>query len=215
MKKILLILIFLNFVGIYAQEDSENKIQKVNKSELKFEDLENSDDIFSFRFWNKGQIIEIRILSDSTRIGTIVNFVTKAYKSSKKQDKILSGKIDEKAFFQKIELSDNRISETIKLIKNSKITELPSDNEIMNWKPILDGEWYSFEQKIDGKYEMKNYGNPRQQYELPEGVKFLNFYSALNDILDLEKKFAYFFADLKNGCYSKNGEHTIICKTRK
>ena len=62
---------------------------------------------------------------------------------------------------------------------------------------------------------MKTYGNPRQQNELKEAVKFLNFYAALNQELDMKTKFSNFFSGLKFGCYSKNGENQIICKKRK
>ena len=112
-------------------------------------------------------------------------------------------------------MTNSEIIKVIDLIEKSQITELPSDNEIMNWKPVLDGEWYSFEQKVGGVYKMKNYGNPRQQYELPEGVKFINFYSDLDEILKFNEKFSYFFSDLNYGCYTKNGEHQIVCKKRK
>jgi len=67
---------FLFSVANLAQEHVAVNIEKITSSQLHFEDLRNSTDIFSFRFWNIGQVIDIRILSDSTRIGTITNFVT-------------------------------------------------------------------------------------------------------------------------------------------
>lgn len=215
MKKILLILILFSFANISAQKNANSEIKKVSKSEFKLSDLDNSNDLFSFRFWNQGQVIELRILSDSTKIGTITNFVTKAYKSWRKQEKIISGKIDEIVFYQEIELNEKQFSEVLNLIKTSKITDLPSYEEIKGWKPILDGEWFKTEQNLNGKYKMKTYGNPKQQNELKEAVKFLNFYAALNQELDMKTKFSNFFSDLKFGCYSKNGENQIICKKRK
>lgn len=215
MKKILLLIIILTFIEGFAQKKIQSRIEKTTKSELHFLDFKNSTDIFNFRFWNIGQAIEIRVLSDSTKIGTITNYVTKYYKSWKKQTKIDSGKIDPIIYYQIRALTNSEIMKVIDLIEKSQITELPSDNEIMNWKPILDGEWYSFEQKVGGVYKMKNYGNPRQQYGLPEGVKFINFYSDLDEILKFNEKFSYFFSDLNYGCYTKNREHQIVCKKRK
>ncbi len=215
MKKILLFIIILNFFEGFTQEKIPSRIEKTTKSGLQFSDFKNSSDLFNFRFWNIGQVIEIRILSDSTKIGRITNFATKSYKSWKKQIKIESGKIDPIVYFQKRELTNSEISKVLSLIEKSQITELPSDNEIMNWKPVLDGECYSFEQKVGGIYKMKNYGNPRQQYELPEGVKFLQFYSELDDILHFNENFSDFFSNLDFGCYTKSGESQIICKKRK
>jgi hypothetical protein len=214
MKKVFLFLILLSFANISAQENPQWEVNKISKPDFKFSDLNNSNDLFSFRFWNQGQVIELRILSDSTRKGTITNFVTKAYKSWRKQEKIRSGKIDEKVFFQEIDLTENQFSKILNLIKTSKITDLPSDEELKEWKPVLDGEWFKIEQNLDGKYKSKSYGNPKQQNDLKEAVKFLNFYSSLNEELELKTKFSYFFSDLKYGCYSKNGEHQIICKKR-
>lgn len=214
MRKILLIIGLLHSVAIFAQKESMAEIKRISSKELKFDDLKNTTDILSFRFWNKGQVIDIRILSDSTKVGTIINFITelpfKTIDESKEytEDNLYS-------YYQKINLTNLEVKKALEIIEISKICDLPSDNLIKDWKLVLDGEWFSIEQKINNNYLEKIYGNPKSQEDLNEAKEFLSFYSDLEKTLKLNKVFSNFFFKLKIGCYKKNGEFEIICKQKK
>jgi hypothetical protein len=191
------------------------KIQKIKSNEFKFGDLKTAQNNFSFRFWNQGQVIEIEKESDSIITGNIINFVTESSDSQKTQRKIQNGEIIPNIYFQKIELNKQDAEKILKIIVESKILNLKTSDSIKDWKPILDGEWFKIEQKINGEYVEKNYVNPKSQEELLEAKVFLNFYSELEKKLSLEIIFQNFFKRLKQGCYSRNGEYEIICKRKK
>lgn len=215
MKQTLLILLILQFNIIIGQEILSEKIQKVKSNEFKFNDLKSVSNDFSFRFWNKGQVIEIQKESDSIITGSIINFVTEAFESYETQLKIQSGELIPYIYYQKINIPKNDAEKILEIIINSKILNLKDSDSINDWKLVLDGEWFSIEQKIDNEYIEKHYGNPKSQKDLEESKIFLNFNKTLEKTLNLDNIFWRFFNQLNYGCYSRNGEHEIICKKKK
>jgi len=214
MKKILLIIIFLYSIANVAQKNSVITIQKIKTSELKFDDLKNSSDVFSFRFWNKGQAIDIRILSDSTKTGTITNFITECPFSKTENQRTISRNEDLNVYIQKIILTDFQTQKALETIERNQICNLKSSDSIKNWEAVLDGEWFSTEQKLNGIYAKKDYDNPRMQ-KIEEARKFVSFYTELKYAINAEEILQTFLRDLKEGCYMMNGEHEIICKAVK
>ena len=215
MKQTLLILLLLKFNIIIGQEIVSEKIQKVKSTEFKFGDLKSISNDFSFRFWNKGQVIEIQKESDSIITGSITNFVTETSESYETQIKIQSGELIPYVYYQKIDIPKNDAEKILKIIINSKILNLKDSDSINGWKQVLDGEWFSIEQKINNEYIEKHYGNPKSQQDLEESKIFLNFYTTLEKNLNLDNVFWKFFEKLNYGCYTRNGEHEIICKKKK
>lgn len=214
MKNILTLILLFAFTELIAQNKPTSEIIEITPSELKFTDIKTATDIFSFRLENLGQTIEFRILPDSTKIGTITNFVTESSNSWRKQNKINQGKIIPKLYFQKLKLTELEIEKAIELIDKYKITYLQSDSEIEQWKPVFDGEWFGIIQKVNGVYKEKTYGNPKSQENLNQAKVFLEFHADLDNQIKFTEKFNDFFSGLNYGCYS-DGSTEIVCKKRK
>jgi hypothetical protein len=214
MRKILTLILLLPLTGMFSQNELTPEITEISKSDLKFTDLKNSSDIFSFRLKNDGQYIDFRILSDSTKIGEIINFVEQSYGNRRTYNRISSGKIIPIIYKQKINLTEIEVEKALKIIEKSRIIDLPSDSEIKEWIPILDGNGFGIEQKVKGVYKNKTYGNPKLQKELPETKIFLDFHCELDNAINFKNKFSDYFSKLDYGCYDdKSG--VITCKKRK
>lgn len=215
MKMIILTLLILQFNTIIGQNITSENIQKEKLDKFEITNLEISKNDFSFRFWNKGQLIEIHKDSDSIPTGILMNFVTESSDSYETQVKIKNKGIIPYVYFQKINLTQKESEKILKIILDSKITESNELDSIDKWKLIADGEWFSIEQKINGKYVEKHFENPKSQEDLAEVKIFLNFYYALEKNLNLDNIFWEFFGELNVGCFTRNGEHEIICKEKK
>ncbi len=212
---ILLTLLIFQFNTIIGQNVTSKNIQKEKLDTFEIKTLEISKSDFSFRFWNKGQLIEIYKDSDSITTGILMNFVTESSDSNETQLKIQNGEIIPYVYFQKNNLTKKESEKILKIILDSKITESNELDSIDKWKLIADGEWFSIEQKINGKYTEKHFGNPKNQEDLAEAKIFLNFYHALEKNVNLDNIFWEFFGKLNVGCFTRNGEHEIICKEKK
>jgi len=210
-----LILILTLFCSIcFGQRSPALELQAEEEKDLHLINLKNSSDLFSFRFWSHGQSIDIRILSDSTQLGEVTNFLREVSKSYSLERKVANGEIKPIIHVQKITLSKSKVQKVIDLISRYGIKELPTDDSIKAWQPVLDGEWFAIEQNTTGTYIFKNFGNPKSQVEVPEATRFLNFYSDIKKELSLDDLFWKFFGGLKVKCFTRNGEHTVTCLTK-
>jgi len=209
MKIILIIISFFYQSIAIAQDIVTPKLPKIQAClHIIFNNLEDSSDIFTFRFWNKGQVIDIRIRSDSTKIGEITNFI-KQDSSSLEEREIVTN------YMQVINLSDSEVQKAINVIEKFKIYNLPTSRSIPGWQSVLDGEWFEIEQRVNAVYSYKYYGNPKSQKNFPEAGIFNNFLSEFSTSLHLDKYFWDFFNQLPVQCYVRNGEHEILCKRKK
>jgi len=214
MRKILPLILILSLTGMFSQNEITPEITEISKSELKFTDLKSTSDIFSFRLKNDGQNIDIRILSDSTKIGEIINFIEQSYGNKRTYNRINSGKIIPIIYKQEIKLTELEVENALLLIKKYQITDLPSDSEIKEWKPILDGNGFGIEQNVSGIYKKKTYGNPKLQNGIPEANKFLEFHNELDNSINFKSKYDTYFSKLDYGCYD-DSSGVITCKKRK
>jgi len=214
MRKILPLILILSLTGMFSQNQLTPEITEISKSELKFTDLKNSSDIFSFRLKNDGQYIDIRILSDSTLVGEIINFMEQSYGNRRTYNRISSGKMVPIIYKQNINLTEIEVEKSLMVIEKSRITDLPSDSEIKGWIPVLDGNGFGIEQKVKGVYENKTYGNPKLQKGLSEAQKFLVFHNELDNAINFKNKFSEYFSKLDYGCYDDESG-VITCKKRK
>lgn len=212
--RVSLLLILTFFCSICSgQQSPASELHADEEKDLHLINLKNSPDLFSFRFWSHGQCIDIRILNDSTQLGVVTNFLREV-KSYSLEKKIATGEIGPTIHVQKITLSKSEVQKVVDLINRHRIAELPTDDSIKNWQPVLDGEWFAIEQNTAGRYIFKNFGNPKSQVDIPEAARFLNFYSDLNKELNLDDLFWNYFRGLKIKCFTRNGEHTVTCLTK-
>ncbi|OYU78890.1 MAG: hypothetical protein CFE23_16570 [Flavobacterium sp. BFFFF1] len=204
---------FFYCVANFAQADSIPKIEKFSSLSLKFDDLKNTSDIFSYRIWNFGQAIDIRILADSTKVGNITNFITELPFTTIDQSREYN-EDSLQVYVQKISLTPLEVQNAFQTIERYKIYNLPTQFDIADWKAILDGEFFETEQKYNGIYVKKTYSNPRQQTN-HEGKAFVSFFDELIAVTNAKEYYKPFYKNLKIGCYSKKNEGMIFCKTNK
>ena len=210
-----LILTLTLFCSIcFGQQSPASELHAEEGKDLHLFNLKNSSDLFSFRFWSHGQSVDIRILSDSSQLGEVTNFLREVSKSYSVERKVSIGEIKPTIHVQKITLSKGDVQKVIDIINRYAIKELPTDDSIKAWQPVLDGEWFVIEQKTAGKYFFKYFSNPNSQVEVPEATRFINFYSDLKKELSLDDMFWKFFSGLKIKCFTRNGEHTVTCFTK-
>ncbi len=191
MKIIFLLISFFYCTTICAQNYTPSELTPENEKKLQLTNFKNSSDLFDFRFWEHGQAIDIRILPDSTQTGTITNFLRETG--------------DNKIHVQKIELNKADIRKVIDLIEKYSMYDLPTDDSIKTWQPVLDGESFWTEQNIKGTYALKYYGNPAAQKNVPEATRFVNFRADLKKALNLHELFVTFYFNLKVSCFYVNG----------
>lgn len=118
---------------------------------------------FAFRLSNYSQNVDVIISRDSTKSGTITNYATVYDDNADYDDDTKERHINRDAYIQTITLTDNEVEVILGLISKYAITEIPFDTEITDWIPVLDGETYYFEQKINGEFVTKVFGNPASQ----------------------------------------------------
>lgn len=212
MKKIVFLFLFSYSTPILAQEFASLNIEKFTSSEFHFEDLKNTTDLFSFRFWNIGQVIEFRMLSDSTKVGTIINFAIECPFTNFMDSKPCDENDNLNVFVQKTNLSSEQIKKALETMQRNTIYEFPLESSIKGWVPILDKENFSIEQKVNGIYNKKEYNSPRLQKNNLEAKQFIKFFTELNYAVKANESAQTFWKALKPGCYKRRGNSEIICK---
>ncbi|GEM55300.1 hypothetical protein B0A58_01350 [Flavobacterium branchiophilum NBRC 15030 = ATCC 35035] len=172
------------------------------KSNIEFQkklDLKNfkkSSDEFNFRFRNHGQVIEIS-KNNNEFYGTITNFIYHTKKVKNNKTETLSNKII---------LPAKQVENIYNIVQNSKILELPSDNNIENWSQGMDGITYIIEHSDKKIYWLKKYWTPSSQDSIPEALIVLDLVKNLSETLNLNEEYASFKNTLpKYGCYNSGG----------
>jgi hypothetical protein len=205
---ILLVGFLLQLKDVYAQskkmEDNTATIdihQESLSKKLELSDLKKSNHEFAFRFWGRGQAIDI--IGDSTDIiGTVTNYIYHQKKSS-------DYKID--TLFKKASLSPDQAEAAYLLFLNLKLLNIPSDEKLKGWRKGADGITYRIEQVDQVHYSNKSYWTPSSQDGLPEAKVILDFVNSLSDTLKLEETFRSFKNTLpRKGCYH-SGVMAVIC----
>ncbi len=163
---------------------------------LNLKNFEKSQNEFNFRFWNHGQIIEVSKNSSEIN-GLIVNYIYHTKKPNKSEREILTSKIL---------LTSQKSKNIYEIIKNSKILELPSDENIEQWSQGMDGITYIIEHSDKKSYWLKNYWTPTSQDSIPEAIIVLDLAKKLSDTLNLKDVYKSFKKSLpKKGCYNSGG----------
>jgi len=159
-------------------------------------DLRKSNHEFAFRFWGRGQAIDIT--GDSTRIvGTVTNYIYHQKKSSNYRTDTL---------FKKASLSPDQAKAVYELFLNLKLLNIPTGEKIKGWSKGFDGITYIIEQADKGNYSTKSYWTPSIQDGLPEAKVISDFVNNLSDTLKLEETYRSFKNTLpRKGCYHTNG----------
>ncbi len=178
-----------NTATIDIQQESLSK-------KLILSDLRNSNHEFAFRFWGRGQTVDIT--ADSTRIiGTVTNYIYHQKKSADYRTDTL---------FKKTSLSPGQAKTAYELFLNLKLLNIPTAGKIKGWSEGVDGITYTIEQSDKENYSTKSYWTPSIQDGLPEARAISDFVNSLSDTLKLEESFQSFKNTLpRKGCYHTGG----------
>jgi hypothetical protein len=182
---------------------------KYEVKKLKINDLTKTSDELYFRFWMKGQIIEVWT-KDMVRFqGKLISYTTRydpdRYRKPKRREKIYS----------KYTNIDSTISKLIyEQATSISLFDIPDQNHIKKWKQGTDGYGLSIEFATPLRYSMRYYWSPDLQLGIPEAVAIDNFNKFLTATLATRDKYNYFIQGLPKGCYN-NGGILVICNGRK
>lgn len=169
-----------------------------NIRQFKLGFIENDTNSYSFRFWSFGLIIKV-----TDKSGEIIRFVESS--SSDKHKRI---------FVKRYPISLTNTFQVRRLIDSLKIETLPSDKNIKGWQKGLDGVTYFTEYKKDGQYSFKNYWTPISQDKLDEAIKFQNFVSGLEKILNLRDNSNSFQEDIPFDSWTCPGSATSVLRIK-
>ena len=163
--------------------------------------IENNKSTHVFRIWVPGEIIKVET-TDSIFSGDITLFVE-------------DNSDAKKTFKKKYIISPNQARKTLDLINSMQIENLPSDNQIKNWKKEnMDGTTLFIEYKKGNQYSFKTYFVPERQDTLNEAVILMNFFNNVR----LEINTAFFNKDFLDhvpfSSWSSPGSRTIISKVK-
>lgn len=188
----------LNNVNIF--ENQYKKITyKLFQDKLDFfslNNIENSTSENIIRFWNTSNCIQLE-KSNNFISGKIIFVIQNS-----------NNKLE---FLRKeISLSENQINEILKIIADYKLDQLPTEENIKNWKTGFDGNLYEIELLINKKYQFKSYWTPEIQ-DNPEGKLLVNLKDNIEKIVNISSLFKEFISQNKFPCYKYYGTSYSVC----
>jgi hypothetical protein len=169
-----------------------------NIRQFKLGFIENDTDDYSFRFWSFGLVIKV-----TDKNGEIIRFVETSPSDKRKR-----------IFVKRYPISSTNAFQVGRLIDSLQIETLPSDKNIKGWQQGLDGITYFTEYKKGGQYSFKNYWAPTSQDTLAEAIRFQNFVSALDTILNLRANSNRFQDDIPFDSWTYPGSATSVLRIK-
>jgi hypothetical protein len=233
MKKFLLIILLMFASGgaILGQHDDVYSYNqdviwhKMLTEKLGLRNLSDCDDDFIFRFWNKGQVVDITLRGDTLQ-GSLTSYFYRSYNDRE-------GMSRKDTIFVTIALDAEKVKSAYASIIRSGILDIPSDSLFDGW--ITDhlvgfalighknsgSEVVSFFSAETYRTEVKEV--PFDEAEQPEELNFEElikrseiidqFIIEFSEILDLQAEYRMFEKSSMRsaGCYVKEWESKSIC----
>ncbi len=128
-----------------------------------------------FSFWSYGNLIYVSKTNNSL-YGEVTKFVKEL------NDKENSSRTFKKSFL----LSNETTDKIFNLLDSSKISAIPSDKFIENWKQGFDGIEYIIEFKSENNYSFKTFWTPRSQENVTEASALIKFIDTLYSLCDMK-----------------------------
>ena len=160
--------------------------------------IENDTNDYSFRFWSFGLVIKV-----TDKSGEIIRFVEASPNDKRKR-----------IFVKRYPISSTSALQVRHLIDSLQIERLPSDKNIKGWQQGLDGITYFTEYKKGEQYSFKNYWTPTSQDTLNEAIRFQNFVSGLDRILNLRDNSNHFQDDIPFDSWTYPGSATSVLRIK-
>jgi len=161
--------------------------------------IENDTNAYSFRLWSFGLIVKV------TNEGGEITRFAEASESNKSK----------RIFVKRYPVSSINAFQVRRLIDSLQIETLPSDKNIKGWKHGLDGITYFAEYKEGGYYSFKNYWTPTAQDSLNEAIRFQNFVSGVDKILNLKEISDCFQDDIPFESWTYPGSMTHVSRIKR
>jgi hypothetical protein len=188
----------------YNSPDFWKRYTEALTFDLKLEPLSIKKTDFHFRFWNPGQVIDIRRDSSAFIQGEITCY-------AKEYDEMNLGK---RTFYSsKLPIEKENASEIYQLILGRGLSSIPTGDAISGWGKDAIGFTYIIEYVDSSVYSFKCYLSPIKQTSLKEAITIQSFIYELEKVLKLKKKYKSFAASVPFWCYTK-GTPEVICKKK-
>jgi len=182
---------------------SAQDIKEITTKELAPPPVMLSSMPFSFRLTNNsGQRLDISISADAKKTGILTNHI-RAYRSEEDHKGIQE---DTPAYLQVIPLTDAEVDTVLAIIYYYDGFSW-RDDDIDNWQHGMSGKYFMVERNENGKFDQMTYDVPSKQNKL-----FASFYSEIENILSLTRRYNEFTAVLPAGDY--NVDNGVILRIR-
>ena len=164
-------------------------------AEMKLGPLEGSAFPFHYRLWMDGQIIDVIMDSNDVYSGMLIQYIQDLHGTEES--------FTAKVYSESIPINES-ISKQLYDLINGSITAALARQEPLHGSVIDDIEIiYVMELSTNGAYFIKDYWDPlTYAYKGNDARLLLSFTDSVSNILDLDKKYEAFIADLQPGCYN-------------
>ena len=181
---------------VFWKREYEIKIHNFNLTKI-----ENLEQDFIFRFWNVGNLLEIKKTKSNIK-GKVTYFVYEVWEDNYKADK----------FVKHFDLKQDTSEKIYSLITESKISDYPSDKFISNWKQGFDGVTYIYEIVSNSNYSFKHYWTPNAQKNVKEAKSIMEFNDQINNIINIKEQRTIFEKEIPFISYTYPGSSSIATK---
>jgi hypothetical protein len=155
----------------------------------------------AFSFWCYGNLIYIS-KNNSSFYGEVTKYVKEL------NDKESPNRTFKKSFH----LSKEIIDKIFNLIDSSKITAIPSDKYIKNWKQGFDGIEYIIEFKSANNYSFKTFWIPKSQENVTEASTIIKFTDKLYSLCKMKYLSNIFDKNIPFDSWTYEGSGTGITR---
>ena len=174
---------------------------------MELPDLRTSTQPFHFRFWTFGQALDIWVEEKNKLQGQITNYA-KVYNKNNKPGE---GRI----FTNVVPLDVAKLVMVLNLLKQYKINEVPSDNQVPGWKWNMKGWNFGFETNTPKEYTFKSYWTPMAQLDTVKGAEAIRkFTDALLLELNMNAVYVTLTTTLPEGKYTNDGYGILEIKKK-
>lgn len=173
------------------------KWEKEKEKKLNLSDLDLAIDSAHFRLSIDNQILDIYSKDEKSFAGQLIVFTSSYDQEQKKKSK---------SYSSTRAIASDTVQQVFELMMKLGINDIPSDDEIKEWRNGLDGKTYILQWSTRDSYSFKTYWMPELSTHLAEGAAINAFVTQIESLLEFEKTTESFFNQLpKNNCYRFGG----------
>lgn len=205
--KILFFILIAFSLNGYSQNENfwlELVTEKINKLDLKSSETTNFERMY--RIWTSNQVIELTEIGDSTYSGQLINFVTKTYRKSDKNEIIK----------ESLKIPQFTVMSLIDTLYKSNIETLPDCEDVDGYVSGLDGINYIFEIILQDSVRVYSYWEPMSDYYQNDSISEVrdvrSMINSLKSMINTDLHISNFIDRLDKGSYNNGGTGLYIIK---